>query len=105
MAAELGPVVRPQLLTDALAVASELIGNAVRHATALPGDVIRVTWHVRFHADVEVVGLRVTDGGAATEPRVCTVAEDATEGRGLSIVAALADEWGFDRDGLGQSVW
>jgi two-component sensor histidine kinase len=97
--------VRPQLLADAVCVAAELVGNAVRHATPLPGGVIRVAWLVRLTADTQTVQVRVTDGGAATEPRVATSDADSTDGRGLSIVAALARHWGFERDGLGQSVW
>jgi hypothetical protein len=34
-----------------------------------------------------------------------TVGPDSLDGRGLTIVAALADRWGVERDGLGQSVW
>lgn len=105
MAARLSSLVRPELLTDALAVAAELVGNAVRHANALPGDVIRVTWQVRFVAGAETVAVRVTDGGAATAPSVRRADSDAVDGRGLSIVAALADDWGVETDGAGQSVW
>lgn len=105
LAAELAPIVRPEMLSDALAVAAELVGNAIRHAAALPGGIIRVAWHLRSGPTMEVVELRVTDGGAATEPRVCTADVDAIDGRGLSIVDAIAERWGFDRDALGQSVW
>jgi two-component sensor histidine kinase len=105
LAAGLGPLVRTELLTDALSVAAELVGNAVRHAAALPGGVIRVAWQVRFGPSVETVLVRVTDGGAHTQPRVQAADADATDGRGLSIVAALADRWGVDHDGDDQSVW
>ncbi len=105
LAAEIGRVVRPELLADVVSVAAELVGNAVRHATPLPGGVIRVAWLVRLTADMQTVEVRVTDGGASTEPRVRTYDSDSTDGRGLSIVAALAERWGFERDGLGQCVW
>ena len=105
LAAEIGRVVRPELLADVVSVAAELVGNAVRHATPLPGGVIRVAWLVRLTADMQTVEVRVTDGGASTEPRVQTYDSDSTDGRGLSIVAALAERWGFERDGLGQCVW
>jgi anti-sigma regulatory factor (Ser/Thr protein kinase) len=105
LAAEIGRVVRPELLADVVSVAAELVGNAVRHATPLPGGVIRVAWLVRLTADTQTVEVRVTDGGASTEPRVRTHDSDSTDGRGLSIVAALAERWGFERDGLGQCVW
>ena len=105
LAAEIGRVVRPELLADAVSVAAELVGNAVRHATPLPGGVIRVAWLVRLTAETQTVEVKVTDGGAATEPRVQPYDSDSTDGRGLAIVAALARHWGFERDGLGQSVW
>jgi anti-sigma regulatory factor (Ser/Thr protein kinase) len=105
LAAEIGPVVRSELLADVVSVAAELVGNAVRHATPLPGGVIRVAWLVRLTADTQTVEVRVTDGGASTEPRVRRHDSESTDGRGLSIVAALAEHWGFERDGLGQCVW
>jgi two-component sensor histidine kinase len=102
LATELAGVIRPTLLADVVAVAAELVGNAVRHAAPLPGGVIRVAWRVRTQDLVEV---RVTDGGAASQPTVRNVPPDAVDGRGLTIVAALAQRWGVERDGLGQSVW
>lgn len=105
---ELRSAVHPALLADAVAVLAELVGNAVRHASPLPGGVVRVAWRLRPagpQIDRETVEVRVTDGGATEQPRVRAIPTDAIDGRGLSIVAALADRWGVDRDGLGQSVW
>ncbi|HLL66777.1 MAG TPA: ATP-binding protein [Micromonosporaceae bacterium] len=90
------------LVADVAAVAAELIGNAVRHAAPLPGGVIRVDWRVFGAGTVEV---RVTDGGSAEPPQVREATPEAVDGRGLTIVAALASRWGFDRDVHGQSVW
>jgi hypothetical protein len=67
-----------------------------------------VAWRLRpagSKIDRETVEVRVTDGGATEQPRVRAIPTDAIDGRGLSIVAALSDRWGVDRDGLGQSVW
>jgi anti-sigma regulatory factor (Ser/Thr protein kinase) len=105
LATELAGAVRPALLTDAVTVLAELVGNAIRHADPLPGGVVRVAWRLRPTAESEVIEVRVTDGGAGTPPRIRTVGPDALDGRGLNIVAALADRWGVERDGLGQSVW
>ena len=44
LAAELNEVVDPSLLADAIAVLAELVGNAIRHAEPLPGEVVRVAW-------------------------------------------------------------
>jgi anti-sigma regulatory factor (Ser/Thr protein kinase) len=104
LAGELSPVVSAELLADAVAVIAELVGNAIRHATALPGDVIRVAWRVRTAGARQLLEVRVTDGGG-DEPQQREVGLDSIDGRGLAIVSALADSWGVDRDGLGQSVW
>jgi anti-sigma regulatory factor (Ser/Thr protein kinase) len=105
LAAELAPAIPGPLLADVVAVVAELVGNAVRHADPLPGGVVRVAWRLRPGVRGDVVEVRVTDGGAELSPRARAVGPDAIDGRGLSIVAALADRWGVDRDGLGQSVW
>ena len=107
LAIELGGIIRPGLLSDAIAVVAELVGNAVRHAAPLPGGVVRVAWRLRHtRLGDDQVEVRVTDGGGSTAPpRVKVVGPEAVDGRGLAIVSALADRWGVDRDGLGQSVW
>lgn len=105
MAGELAMMVGPELLADAVAVVAELVGNAIRHACSLPGDVIRVAWRMRSDDDRQCLEIRVTDGGAGDEPQRRDAGVDSVDGRGLAIVDALADTWGVDRDGLGQSVW
>ncbi|HEX5540919.1 MAG TPA: ATP-binding protein [Micromonospora sp.] len=105
LADELADVVRPALLADVVAVLAELVGNAVRHADPLPGDVVRVAWRVRGEVEADAVEVRVTDGGSAAVPRVRTVGPDSIGGRGLSIVAALSRRWGVERGSRGQSVW
>ena len=99
---ELAGIIDADLLADAAAVAAELVGNAVRHGSALPGDVIRLAWRL---INGGVLEIRVTDGGSSMAPEPRAVAPDAVDGRGLTIVAALAEAWGVERDGLGQSVW
>lgn len=107
LAAELGNVVAASLLADVIAVLAELVGNAIRHAEPLPGGVVRVAWRLRVDdAGSEAVTVRVTDGGAANRfPALRPVGTEAVDGRGLRIVVALAERWGIERDGLGQSVW
>ncbi|MGC4806535.1 ATP-binding protein [Micromonospora sp. DT233] len=106
LVAELTGVVPLVLLTDLVAVLAELVGNAVRHADPLPGGVVRVAWRLRpVPGCGHVVQLRVTDGGAGGGPLMRPATPDAVDGRGLHIIAGLADRWGVDRDGLGQSVW
>jgi len=105
LAGELAPITSPELLADAVAVVAELVGNAIRHAQSLPGEVIRVAWRIRAEGNRQRLEVRVTDGGAGEPPRPREVGIDSIDGRGLAIVAALADAWGVERDGLGQSVW
>lgn len=104
LTAELTGVVAPPLLADMVAVLAELVGNAVRHAEPLPGGVVRVAWRLRGGTPA-VAEIRVTDGGAEKLPRLGELDPEATDGRGLFIVAALCTRWGVDRDGLGHSVW
>ncbi|WBB77222.1 ATP-binding protein [Micromonospora sp. WMMD1128] len=105
LADELTGVVPPVLLADLVAVLAELVGNAVRHAGALPGGVVRVAWRLRVTDRGPSVQLRVTDGGSGAGPRIRVAPPDAVDGRGLHIVSGLSSRWGVERDGLGQSVW
>ncbi len=89
------------LADDAALLASELVTNAVRHAHALPSGHLAVTWQV----DADGVTMQVTDGGGQGRPELRHVSFDDTSGRGLAIVAALADDWGIDEHPGGSTVW
>jgi anti-sigma regulatory factor (Ser/Thr protein kinase) len=89
------------VVSDAALVVTELVGNAVRHASALPGGALRVEWSL--HA--ETVEIAVTDGGSNQLPRAMQADVAATGGRGLSIVEALSRTWGTRRAGRGMVVW
>ena len=84
-------------------VLSELISNALRHATPLPGRLIKVSWRLN-HDCVEVA---VSDGGGPTMPMVSKPAANALGGRGLGIVDRLSLRWGVDthQDGSETTVW
>jgi anti-sigma regulatory factor (Ser/Thr protein kinase) len=89
---------------DAGLVLSELISNALRHATPLPGAAVRVAW--RLHDDR--VEIAVSDGGGPTVPKVNDPGSSAIGGRGLGIVERLSLRWGVDpaSDGEGEiTVW
>jgi anti-sigma regulatory factor (Ser/Thr protein kinase) len=83
---------------DAGLVISELISNALRHATPLPGNSIKVSWSLRHDS----VTVAVTDGGAETLPRVHQPTGSSLGGRGLGIVDRLSIQWGVQdgREGL-----
>lgn len=93
-------------LGDAIAIVTELVGNAVRHAAPLPGGVVRVAWQLLSGGRLL---LGVTDGGpvdgSTSRPQVRPPSTVAVNGRGLAIVDALATSWGVECDGLGQCVW
>jgi anti-sigma regulatory factor (Ser/Thr protein kinase) len=83
---------------DVLLVATELVGNAVVHSPDA-GD-LDVAWDV----DGATVIVRVHDG-SSVEPQRRTAGRDASNGRGLAIVAAIANEWGVNHVARGKQVW
>ncbi|MGW6459751.1 ATP-binding protein [Streptomyces sp. NPDC055078] len=86
---------------EALIVLSELLTNAVRHAY-VPGRKIETRW-LRMPGGGLRIEVHDTAGGrpVLTEPTA-----DAPGGRGLPLVAALAQRWGVaEREGPGKAVW
>jgi len=81
------------VVNDARLIVSELVGNAVRHASPLGEDAVLVRW--RLEEDLLV--LSVCDGGGPTAPARVLAAMDAVGGRGLAIVEALATAWWVER--------
>jgi anti-sigma regulatory factor (Ser/Thr protein kinase) len=88
---------------DAGLVLSELISNALRHATPLPGSLIRVSWCLND----DCIEVAVSDGGGPTVPMVNKPAANAVGGRGLGIVDRLSLRWGVyaRQDGDETTVW
>jgi two-component sensor histidine kinase len=88
---------------DAGLVLSELVSNALRHATPLPGSLVKVSWRV----DDDCVEVAVSDGGGPTVPMVNKPAANALGGRGLGIVDRLSIRWGVyaRQDGSETTVW
>jgi anti-sigma regulatory factor (Ser/Thr protein kinase) len=94
---------RRDAIADAELLVSELVGNAVRHARPLPTGRLRIEWEVGSGRAL----IRVIDGGSRGSglPHRLMTSVDSVSGRGLGIVAALAQEWGVDAHAVGQSVW
>lgn len=99
--AEFGQYLPARLCDDAVLILSELLSNALRHATPLPDGTLRVSW--RF--DPMGVELAVTDGGSSTRPQPRSPSLSALGGRGLAIVGALSTEWGIRDEDVGVTVW
>lgn len=88
-------------------ITAELCANAVQHGR-VPGR----DFHVRLAAEEDCGRLRVevSDTRAERRPAATTPADpdsDSESGRGLLLVAALADAWGVTdrRGGPGKTVW
>ena len=85
-----------RLLDDAALMTSELVTNAVLHArTELIVEVILTDEEVR---------LEVSDNNSRMPSRP-DCPDDATSGRGLLLVEALATNWGAFGRGQGKVVW
>ncbi|MFD8978840.1 ATP-binding protein [Streptomyces sp. NPDC059564] len=82
---------------------SELVTNAVRHARAPQGRDIGI----RIARYDGVLRVEVADAGPAVKLTPQVVAEWDERGRGLAIVAALAERWGCcpRLHGIGKTVW
>ncbi len=92
-----------ELLDNAVLATAELFANAVRHAAGTSRDIITIT----LERTAEELRVTVADPSPQL-PRPCTPDEAAESGRGLSIVAALVDDWGTapaDPHTPGKKVW
>ena len=88
---------------DAGLVLSELISNALRHATPLPGSLIKVSWCLND----DCIEVAVSDGGGPTVPMINKPTANALGGRGLGIVDRLSPRWGVhtQQDDGETTVW
>jgi anti-sigma regulatory factor (Ser/Thr protein kinase) len=80
----------------AVLLTSELITNAMLHAGS--------PMELKLHRRVGLLRVEVCDD-SRREPARRHYEADATTGRGLALVEALASEWGVDTAGNGKSVW
>ncbi len=91
-----------EALDDLVTVASEMVANAVAHtASGRRGGRVRVV----LAAMPGRYRLEVADDGADGELPQVRAEAGAESGRGLRIVAGLAERWGFRTDGPRTVVW
>ncbi|WP_110944826.1 ATP-binding protein [Streptomyces niger] len=89
---------------DAVLCVSELATNAVRHGVP-PGRAFRLRLY-QYGDDSGTVRIEVHDSGPGwPRTRSSPHGADAEDGRGLLLVAALADKWGVDERNPGKVVW
>ncbi|MFQ6147073.1 ATP-binding protein [Streptomyces seoulensis] len=87
-------------IDDITLCVSELTTNAIQHGT--PAGHIFL---VRVIVKESLLRIEVHDAGES-RPQLRSPVEDDQSGRGLVLVAALADDWGIEpREGLGKIVW
>ncbi|MDH6109917.1 anti-sigma regulatory factor (Ser/Thr protein kinase) [Kitasatospora sp. MAP12-15] len=76
---------------------SELVGNAARYTGCT-----RLRVHVALQGPVVRVGVR--DSSAAL-PVLLVACDDAENGRGLGLIAALSHRFGVTPEQPGKTVW
>lgn len=85
------------VVDTAIQIVSELASNAVSHGE--PPYVLDV------QLTAAAIQLTVSNHGDGDDPLVKAATTDAGRGRGLAMVAELADDWGWHRDGGVLTVW
>ncbi|HVM01878.1 MAG TPA: GAF domain-containing protein, partial [Acidimicrobiales bacterium] len=101
----------PHLADDVALGVSELVANAVLHAhtdielvVERKGGGVRASVRDTSAHDVSLPWQRA-DEGPDDEWRGSPLDAEAMTGRGLTVVASVADAWGVEVDGGGKTVW
>jgi anti-sigma regulatory factor (Ser/Thr protein kinase) len=90
-----------EVVSDIELLTTELVTNALKHATVSQSEQIIVRLVLRDGARVEVI-----DPGPPFNPHpVRPLSPGCTSGWGLFIVDTLATRWGVEPEGPGKKVW
>ncbi|MCC9740991.1 ATP-binding protein [Streptomyces sp. MNU89] len=87
------------LADRAALIVTELIANASRHT---PCPEVRLTVG---RPDATRLRIGIVDREASRLPILSQAADDDESGRGLLLVDAVADRWGYDLNGSGRRPW
>lgn len=87
----------PELVDDAVLLTSELVTNAVRHAS---GPI-----HVDAYVQTKRLRLEVGDQAIGDGPAPRQADPDDENGRGMELVDKVANAWGWGRQGDRKVVW
>ncbi|GII80719.1 hypothetical protein Sru01_57010 [Sphaerisporangium rufum] len=90
------------VLDAAELIVSELATNAIRHSASRR---FGGRFQVMIHAQHDRVWLGVADEGGPDRPALAVPGEHEEGGRGLVLVAALAESCGVRGDEQGRTVW
>jgi anti-sigma regulatory factor (Ser/Thr protein kinase) len=88
---------QPSLVPDAGIVASELMTNAIEHGNGAVE--LRISWQAGL------LRIEVSDQAGSENPRLRQADDDDFGGRGLALVHALSDRWGWLPNAAGKTVW
>jgi anti-sigma regulatory factor (Ser/Thr protein kinase) len=91
-----------ELLFISQLLTAELVSNVLRHSNLAPGD----EFLLRIDCDDATLAVEVTDAGAGFNPLLLLREHALSDAhhRGLALINALADRWGF-LCGTGCRVW
>jgi len=81
------------VIDDARLVVTELVANAIQHASPLRNGTVLVRWR----RDGAGIVLSVSDGGGQRGPEITAAGPESERGRGLAIVDALSPLWWAER--------
>jgi len=85
-----------EVVEDALLVVEELVTNVVDHA--------RTRFLLAVRLTDQVLHVSVRDDATGL-PELRPFDPDAARGRGLLVIASVAQRWGCDRHEHGKTVW